>query len=334
MEMVEEEFSMMQVTDPENLQIFLTTYNRPKILRQSIVSVLRQTMPVKRICVLDNGYFEETKEMLSDFKEQEIDYVDTRSLGLRGNLLKAQQLAKQEYVLLLHDDDLLHPEHLEISMRILKARPELNLLTYRTKPWVVGIEPSALPPIVLSGHLFDQKEYANFVYNAGHPSYSLAIYRSSSFRELPIEAIFERFGKWGDMPLMVEAIGRGRAAFIDCAGGWMGLHPRQDTNDSNNLPSYRSWIERELFFRKLLGDNPFCLSGLSFCLMNYRHLRSGYKRRVNREVSFRQYLMEARSSGALTSRGEWFRWISFGIVQKIFEGYLRKRYRSIKSFLP
>ncbi len=261
--------------------------------------------------------------MLSDFDGVGIEYVDTRSLGLRGNLLMAQQLAKREFVLLLHDDDMLHPQYIENALKILNEKPEVNLLTCRTEPWAVKTEPVQLPAIVARGHFFKQKEYATFVYNSGHPSFSLAIYRSRSFCEVTIGEIFERFGKWSDVPLMIEIIGGGRAAFIDGACGWMGLHAGQDTNDASNRPPYRSWIERELYFLKLLGDDPRHLSGLSFCIMNYRHLKSGYKRRISQVVSLQEFLTEARLAGALTPRGEWFRWISFRCVQKALEYYVR-----------
>lgn len=317
----------MSGIDTKLIRVFLTTYNRPETLKESILSVLAQTVPVASITVLDNGFFVETKKILSAIKGHHIKHIDTRSLGIRGNLRMAQQMADREYIILLHDDDLLHPEYLEKSLCVLKKNPGVNLLTCHTQPWLLGSAPVVLPSIEPQGHLFNQKDYATFVYNAGHPSFSLAIYRSDAFKKLSIDCIFGRFGKWGDVPLMINTIGKGKAAYIDSACGWMGLHEGQDSNDTNNRPTSKSWLERELYFKELLGDNPRSLSGLSFCIMNYRHLRSGYKRRVRQDVSFVEYLDQARSCGALAPRGERFRFISPRIVQKIFEKSLRYKYK-------
>jgi hypothetical protein len=143
---------------------------------------------------------------------------------------------------------------------------------------------------------------------------------------------FDRYGKWGDIPLMLEVIQSGRAVVLTDACGWMGLHAGQDSNDQSTRPPYQAWINREANFFGLMGDDPFTLSGLSFCIMNYRHMSSGYKRRVRKDISFAQFLAEARTASALTKRGEWARLISFRFVQKLLE-YTMKRYYRKKSKL-
>jgi glycosyltransferase involved in cell wall biosynthesis len=317
----------MRRIDSSELQVFLPTYNRPKLLRKTIQSVLKQTASVEHICVLDNGGFAETREMLKEFEGLGIEYLDTREFGLWGNLLAAQKFLECEYVLLLHDDDLIHPEYLEKALQVLDANPAVNLLTANATPWDIEQDPIDLPPLSATGHLFSNHEYSTYVYNAGHPSYSLAIYRTETFKALDLLENFDRYGKWGDVPLMLQTIQSGRAVVLTDACGWMGIHAGQDTNDQSTRPPYQAWINREANFFRLMGDNPFTLSGLSFCIMNFRHLRSGYKRRVRQDVSFKQFLAEARKASALTKRGEWARWLSFRFVQKILESYLKRYYR-------
>ena len=309
------------------IQVFLLTYRRPELLRQTIRSVLAQAVEVERICVLDNGGFSETLEMLREFEGRGIQYRDTREFGLRGNLIAAQKFLRCDYVMLLHDDDLIHPEYLDVAQRVLDAHPEVNLLTANTVPWNIEQAPVDLPPLSEKGHLFSAREYATYVYNAGHPSYSMAIYRRSAFKVLEIQDNFDRYGKWGDVPLMLETIQSGKAVVLTDACGWMGLHVGQDTNDQSTRPPYQAWINREANFLGYMGDSPYNLSGLSFCIMNYRHMRSGYKRRVRKEISYTQFLAEARAASALTKRGEWARLISFRFVQKLLEYIIKTYYR-------
>jgi len=316
----------MDHIDSSHLQVFLLTYNRPELLRKTIRSVLGQAIKVQHIWVLDNGGFPATREMLAEFDGLGIEFRDTREFGSWGNLIAAQTLLQREHVLLLHDDDLIHPEYLQTALSVLHAFPEINLLTAHTAPWDINQTPQDLPPLSNSGHLFSARDYATYVYNARHPSYSLAIYRRDAFQTIQIQANFDRYGKWGDVPLMLETIGSGKAAVLTDACGWMGMHPGQDSNDESTRPRYQAWIAREANYLRFMGDNPLTLSGLSFCIMNYRHMSSGYKRRVRKEITFKQFLDKARSANALTKRGDRARFISFRIIQKLLESYLKRHY--------
>lgn len=319
----------MDSIDSSELQVFLPTYHRPDLLRKTIRSVLDQTIRVERICVLDNGGFPVTREMLAEFDGHGIEYRDTREFGKWGNLLAAQKFLDREYVLLLHDDDLIHPEYLDVALRVLSSDSDINLLTAQAQPWDISEEPCELPPLTTTGHLFSPREYATYVYNAGHPSYSLAIYRRDAFKGIEVLKNFDSYGKWGDVPLMLESIQSGRAAVLTDACGWMGIHAGQDTNDQSTRPCYQAWIRREANYFRFMGDDPLTLSGLSFCIMNYRHMRSGYKRRVRQDVTYKQYLEEARLASALTKRGEFARYVSFRFVQKALEAYLRNHHRKL-----
>ena len=323
----------MEKISTSDLQVYLPTYNRPELLRKTIHSVLAQTVPVEHICVLDNGGFTKTREMLSEFEEHGIEYRDTREFENWGNLLASQKYLQREFVLLLHDDDLIHPEYLKIALRVLASDSDINLLTGHAEPWDITQTPVNLPKLSASGHIFSPREYSTYVYNASHPSYSLAIYRRSFYKKIDLLSNFEKYGKWGDVPMMLETIQSGKAAVLTDACGWMGVHAGQDTNDESNRPKYQAWINREANFYRFMGDDPFTLSGLSFCIMNYRHMRSGYKRKVRQEVSFKQFLAEARTASALTKRGEWARLLSFRFIQKWLERYMKRHYRKVTRSL-
>lgn len=323
----------MEELNTSDLQVYLPTYNRPELLRKTIRSVLAQTVPVEHICVLDNGGFPQTREILSEFEGHGIEYRDTREFENWGNLMASQKYLQREYILLLHDDDLIHPEYLETALRVLDSDSDINLLTAHAEPWEISQAPVNLPNLSATGHIFSAREYATYVYNASHPSYSLAIYRRSFYKQIDLLDNFEKYGKWGDVPMMLETIQSGKAAVLTDACGWMGVHSGQDTNDESNRPKYKAWINREANFYRFMGDDPFTLPGFSFCIMNYRHMRSGYRRRVRQEVSFKQFLAEAREATALTKRGEWARLLSFRFIQKWLERYMKRYYRKKSKLL-
>ncbi len=117
---------------------------------------------------------------------------------------------------------------------------------------------------------------------------------------------------------MIEAVGNGKAIMFMDTCGWAGVHPGRDSGDPSTLPPYFSWINLEKQFCEHMGDDPHTFAGLSFCIMNYRHLKSGFKRRIQKRISFRQYITEAKTRNALTERSLRFRFLSWRIVQNIF----------------
>ena len=308
---------MPQVT-MEDIQVFIPTYNRPGMLRATLESVIRQSVGIPHIAVLDNGMFPSTKETVDLFSNYNVSYYDSTSLGRLGNFLLAQRLLSRKYVLHLHDDDQLHPDYLQFVLNAINAHPEATLVTCDVIEWPVGTAKKKVPHLNNLGHVFTQQEFATFIYNSERPSFSFAVYASESFKKVDLSSILDIYGKWGDTPLMIEAVGNGKAIMFMDTCGWAGVHPERDSRDPATLPPYFSWINLEKQFCEHMGDDPHTFAGLSFCIMNYRHLKSGFKRRIKKGASFQQYIKEAKIGNALTERSFRFRFLSWRIVQNIF----------------
>ena len=322
---------MPQVTI-DDFQVFIPTYNRPDMLRETLASVISQSTGISHIAVLDNGTFPSTKETVDLFSKYGVGYHNSASLGNRGNFLLAQQLLLRKYVLLLHDDDQLHPDYLQSVLNAINAHPDVTLVTCDRTEWPVGTEKKKIVHSSNLGHVFTQQEFATFIYNSERPTFSFTVYAADSFKKINLPSIFETYGKWGDTPLMIEAVGSGKAVMFMGSFGWIGVHAEQDTYDPTTLPPYFSWINLEKQFCQHMGDNPHTFSGLSFCLMNYRHLKSGFKRRIQKGTSFQQYIAEAKIGNALTRRSLRFRFLSRRIVQNIFLWLSHRHFR--KSARP
>jgi len=315
-----------------DLQVFIPTFNRPEMLKSTLNSVLCQSAGTPCVTVLDNGTFPSTKETVDLFSQSGVGYHNSSSLGQRGNFLLAQQLLSRKYVLLLHDDDQLHPDYLAFVLKAINAHSDAALVTCDVIEWPVGTEKENRPHLHNSGHVFTQREFATFVYNSERPSFSFAIYEAESFKKINLSSIFETYGKWGDTPLMIEAVGNGKALMFMDTCGWAGVHAGRDSGDRSTLPPAISWIHLEKQFCKYMGDNPRTFSGLSFCLMNYRHLRSGFKRRIRKDMTFRQYIQKSKTEKALTERSSLFRFFSCRIVQNVFLWFSHRHFK--KSARP
>jgi glycosyltransferase involved in cell wall biosynthesis len=317
----------------DDIQVFIPTYNRPVMLRATLESVIGQSVGVPHITVLDNGMFPSTKETVDLFSNFNVNYYDSTSLGRFGNFLLAQRLLSRKYVLLLHDDDQIHPDYLQFVLNAINAHSEVTLVTCDVIEWQVGTAKKSIPNLHNRGHVFTQQEFATFIYNSERPSFSFAVYAVESFKKINLSSNFDIYGKWGDTPLMIEAVGNGKAVMFMDTCGWVGVHPGRDSGDPATLPPYFSWINLEKQFCEHMGDDPHTFSGLSFCIMNFRHLKSGFKRRIKKTMSYSEYMQTAKKVKALTWCSSLFRLFSNHLTQKVFLFFTHKYYKWTEKHL-
>ena len=53
----------------DDIQIFVTTHNRASLLKETLQSILAQTVPIKNITVLDNESTDNTAEIVFQLKD-------------------------------------------------------------------------------------------------------------------------------------------------------------------------------------------------------------------------------------------------------------------------
>jgi len=135
--------------------------------------------------------FPATKKTVDSFSNYTVGYHDSTALGRFGNFLLAQQLLSRKYVLLLHDDDQLHPDYLKFVLDAINTHADITLLTCDVVEWVVGTEKKDIHPHNL-GHVFTQQEFATFIYNSERPSFSFAVYAATEFKKLIYRPLLRR----------------------------------------------------------------------------------------------------------------------------------------------
>jgi glycosyltransferase involved in cell wall biosynthesis len=100
--------------------IAIPTYNRAVLLKESIESALNQmNYDNYDVIVVDNNPERgcATEELLLMYKNTRISYYkNEENIGMIGNLNRLYELARGEYVVELHDDDLLFPNYLSVMM--------------------------------------------------------------------------------------------------------------------------------------------------------------------------------------------------------------------------
>lgn len=109
--------------------MILTTYNTKKYVGQAIKSVLNQTYKDYKFIILDNCSTDNTEGVVSTFKDSRITYIrNEKNIGFVGNINKALSLCDTEYLIIVHDDDVLKPQLFEKEINILENYEDVSIV--------------------------------------------------------------------------------------------------------------------------------------------------------------------------------------------------------------
>lgn len=116
------------------LTVVIPTYNRRRIVRDAIDSVLLQTVSPAQIVVIDDGSRDGTAEGLRSYGGR-ISYVYQPNAGLSAARNHGIRLATEQFVGFLDDDDVWHPRMVELQMECFQNDTGLGLLGAQRFDW-------------------------------------------------------------------------------------------------------------------------------------------------------------------------------------------------------
>jgi glycosyltransferase involved in cell wall biosynthesis len=101
--------------------IIMATYNRAHFILETLSSIVNQTFIDWECLIIDDGGADNTKEIITSILQQDIRFQylkrpDTYNKGLPGCRNCGLDLAKGEYVIFFDDDDIVHPQNLELCV--------------------------------------------------------------------------------------------------------------------------------------------------------------------------------------------------------------------------
>jgi glycosyltransferase involved in cell wall biosynthesis len=106
----------------------IPTRNRPDLAPEAILSVLNQTVGDFRLLVSDNASEEPAARSLARFVRELADprvsyYLQPTNVGEYGQGRFFLENCREEYFVILHDDDRLEPRYLEVALRHMEDHP-------------------------------------------------------------------------------------------------------------------------------------------------------------------------------------------------------------------
>lgn len=114
--------------------VVISTYNGEKYLKPQLESIRKQTVQPDEVLIKDDRSTDNTVNLVKKFiqennlKNWKI-IINQRNLGWRHNFMEALWQSSGDIVFFCDQDDIWRNDKLSIMIRIMKAHPEINLLT-------------------------------------------------------------------------------------------------------------------------------------------------------------------------------------------------------------
>ncbi|WP_431243042.1 glycosyltransferase family 2 protein [Flavobacterium sp. P21] len=104
------------------VSIIMATYNRSHFILETLVSIENQSYKNFECLIIDDGGIDNTFEIIGPLieKDQRFKYFkrpDQYVKGLPGSRNYGLDLAKGEYIIFFDDDDIVHPQNLELCIK-------------------------------------------------------------------------------------------------------------------------------------------------------------------------------------------------------------------------
>ncbi len=139
-----------------SITIGIPTFNRPKLLNRALESVAQQTHCPSEVIVGDNASNEETEQIVNLWRSYIPNLRYTKrnaNIGALANMMEIAKEAKSERIIWLSDDDVMHPNMLEVLLAFVKSEPKVQLVGwgFHVKNYVSNhVDISTKLPVILS----------------------------------------------------------------------------------------------------------------------------------------------------------------------------------------
>jgi glycosyltransferase involved in cell wall biosynthesis len=111
------------------VSICIPTYNRASLLEKAVASALAQTIDNYEILIVDNNSEDDTEEKIRRFLSTQLRYVrNPQNVGMIPNWNKCIDLAHGKYICILHSDDYIEPQLLEMESSLLEGDPRIGMV--------------------------------------------------------------------------------------------------------------------------------------------------------------------------------------------------------------
>lgn len=111
------------------VSVIIPTYNREKLIIETISSVQSQTYSNIEILVIDDGSSDNTNQVLSSFiKSRHVKYIFQENKGLSAARNEGIRQSTGEFVAFLDSDDLFLPDKIKSQVKFFNSYPDISIV--------------------------------------------------------------------------------------------------------------------------------------------------------------------------------------------------------------
>lgn len=111
------------------VSVYITNYNYGAFIKESIESVLNQSLQNFELLIIDDGSTDNSKEIIENYRDHDkvkIIYQQNKGLNITNNI--AMRAAKGKYLMRLDADDFLENDALKLMSDVLEENHEIGLI--------------------------------------------------------------------------------------------------------------------------------------------------------------------------------------------------------------
>jgi glycosyltransferase involved in cell wall biosynthesis len=250
------------------VSILIPTYNRPVYFEEALKSALNQTYSSIEVIVSDDSTNDDTETLVRAYQQRHpnLFYVRNRpGLGAVENFRTVLGLARGEFVNYLMDDDLFHPQKIELMVAAALQMDGISLVTSaRSTIDSNGALIAELPGLgpFISGHaVVSGTEVANLCLN--HVVNYIGEPTTAMFRKALLDEPFGTFagrayGCNSDMASWGVLLSKGNVAYVNRSLSSLRIHEGQQSQaPTTHVHGIADWTHQVLLSRQygFLQDN-------------------------------------------------------------------------------
>lgn len=276
---------MYSVSD---LEIFVLTYNRANFLCETLESIVSQTVKGFRVTVLNNGSSDDTIDVVKKFNNHGVCLVSSEvNIGVVANFSRAQQLSTASWVIVFHDDDIMHPNYIENVLDCINEQPNVAALC-STMLETSNMEEKWPEKNMKEIKVLDARTLATVHYHGFPLQFGSIVYRKEYFIKEKLD--YKKYGKACDMPFLFSITTNSFAVVFKFPFIKYRTHAGQDLNNLSTAHSFDQLISLQKNYYQLMGCNPFKYSGRIFLIRNFQRLALNYSWMPVKSLSFNRYI--------------------------------------------
>ena len=238
------------------LEVFVLTHNRLNYLKETLNSLLTQTVNNIRITVVDNASNDGTQEYINELKKIHANlsyYRHPYNIGVLKNFLSVQKMVSAKYVYIPHDDDIIHPQYIETVLEVIKKEGDVDLICCQKTDFTNSCNINIKNKSKIKYLIYNSEDFkaCAFIHkNRRSIVFPSVIYNASNFKNVIFDKLALNSGAIGDIACVIDTLENRKCILVDESMLFYRNHKEQDSATRKIYAS--EIISFNKFFKKKL----------------------------------------------------------------------------------